>query len=230
MLTYRSLHKEKRDQWRCVSRQTGIWQRVWRGIAAIKGRVANVPWRPLLSKKLLRLNSVFLEARYCINLCKGIEVNEEAFNFEMRLLTTVHLQTMSALKTLWTQRLICWFVFLKRTKAPRYSPDLVAVDHQMVRGGEWLEDNHPAGVGGPLKQCVSQLWDVHIHFVCAVDQIWEEREAEKKEAGGELTQLTNGSTAQKRFSPCGFHMSISGRTCRLDNNQNRWWNGRVKGG
>ncbi len=31
--------------------------------------VGNIPCRPLLSKKLLRLNSVFLEARYCINLC-----------------------------------------------------------------------------------------------------------------------------------------------------------------
>lgn len=227
MLTYRSLHKEKGDKWRCVSRQTGICQRVWRGTAATKGRVANLPWRPLLSKKLLRLNSVFLEARYCINLCKGTEVNEEAFNFE---LLPTDLWKMLALKTLWTQRLIDWFVSLKRTKALRYSPDLVAVDHQMVRGGERLEDNHPAGVGGPLKQCVSQLWDVHIHFVCAVDQIWEEREAEKKEAGGELTQLTNGSTAQKRFSPCGFHMCTAGRTRRLDKNQNRWWNGRVKGG
>lgn len=32
--------------------------------------ICNIPCRPLLSKKLLRLNSVFLEARYCINLCK----------------------------------------------------------------------------------------------------------------------------------------------------------------
>lgn len=52
-----------------------------------------------------------------------------------------------------------------------FSPDLIAVDHQMVRGGEGLEDNHPAGVGGPLKQCVSQLRDVHIHLICALNQI-----------------------------------------------------------
>lgn len=50
-------------------------------------------------------------------------------------------------------------------------PDLIAVDHQMVCGGEGLEDNHPAGVGGPLKQCVSQLRDVHIHLICALNQV-----------------------------------------------------------
>lgn len=51
------------------------------------------------------------------------------------------------------------------------SPDLIAVDHQMVCGGEGLEDNHPAGVSGPLKQCVSQLRDVHIHLICALNQV-----------------------------------------------------------
>lgn len=51
------------------------------------------------------------------------------------------------------------------------SPDLVAVDHEMVCGCQGLEDNHPAGVGGPFKQCVSQLRDVHIHFICALDQV-----------------------------------------------------------
>lgn len=122
MLTYRSLHREKRHEWWRVSPQARIWLTTWRGTAAIKGRVANVPWRPLLSKKLLRLNSVFLEARYCINLCKGREVNEERFNFELRLLTKVHLQTMLAWKMLWTQRLIYWFVFFLKNKSVALQP------------------------------------------------------------------------------------------------------------
>lgn len=32
----------------------------------------------------------------------------------------------------------------------------------MVSGDERLEDDHPAGIGGALKQCVSHLRDVHI--------------------------------------------------------------------
>lgn len=52
-----------------------------------------------------------------------------------------------------------------------FSPDLIAVDHQVVCGGQGLEDDHPAGVGGPLKQCVSQLRDVHIHLIRALNQV-----------------------------------------------------------
>lgn len=51
------------------------------------------------------------------------------------------------------------------------SADLVAVDHQVVGGGEGLEHHHPAGVGGPLKQGVGQLRDVHVHLIRALDQI-----------------------------------------------------------
>lgn len=51
------------------------------------------------------------------------------------------------------------------------SADLVAIYHQMVCGGEGLEHNHPAGVGRSLKQGVSQLRDVHIHLIRALDQI-----------------------------------------------------------
>lgn len=40
--------------------------------------------------------------------------------------------------------------------------NLVAMDTQMVSGDERLEDDHPAGIGGALKQCVSHLRDVHI--------------------------------------------------------------------
>lgn len=51
------------------------------------------------------------------------------------------------------------------------SADLVAIDHQMVCGGEWFKHNHPAGVGSSLKQRVSQLRDVHVHLVCVLNQI-----------------------------------------------------------
>ena len=47
--------------------------------------------------------------------------------------------------------------------------DLIAVDHQMVCGGEGLEHHNPAGAGGPLEQGVSQLRDVHIHLICALN-------------------------------------------------------------
>lgn len=51
------------------------------------------------------------------------------------------------------------------------SADLIAIDHQVVCGGEGFKHNHPAGVGSPLKQGVSQLRDVHVHLVCALNQI-----------------------------------------------------------
>lgn len=39
---------------------------------------------------------------------------------------------------------------------------LVAMDTHVMSGGEGLEDDHPAGIGGSLKQCVSHLRDVHV--------------------------------------------------------------------
>lgn len=58
--------------------------------------VGNIPCRPLLSKKLLRLNSVFLEARYCINLCKKKKINK-CIRFPVQL-TAVQ----------WTTWLLCY--------------------------------------------------------------------------------------------------------------------------
>lgn len=40
--------------------------------------------------------------------------------------------------------------------------NLVAVDTYVMSGDKSLEDNHPAGVGGSLKQRVSHLRDVYI--------------------------------------------------------------------
>lgn len=60
------------------------------------------------------------------------------------------------------------------------SADLVAVDHQVVCGGEGFKHNHPAGVGSPLKQGVSQLRDVHVHLVGALNQIWGENKASNR--------------------------------------------------
>lgn len=54
--------------------------------------------------------------------------------------------------------------------------DLVAVDHNVVCGDEGFEQDHPAGVGGALKQRVGQLRDVNIHLIGALDQIWWEKE------------------------------------------------------
>ncbi len=51
------------------------------------------------------------------------------------------------------------------------APHLVAVDHEVVCGDQRLKHDHPACVGGPLKQRVGQLRDVHVHLVGAVDQI-----------------------------------------------------------
>lgn len=61
--------------------------------------------------------------------------------------------------------------FFSKVSEQLLSSDLIAIDHQMVCGCEGLEDNHPAGVRGPLKQCVSQLRDVHIHLICALNQV-----------------------------------------------------------
>lgn len=40
--------------------------------------------------------------------------------------------------------------------------NLVAMDAYVMSGDEGLEDDHPAGIGGSLKQCVSHLRDVYI--------------------------------------------------------------------
>lgn len=50
--------------------------------------------------------------------------------------------------------------------------DLVAVDTHVMTSDEGLEDDHPAGIGGSLKQRVSHLRDVDVggvggwHQVC----------------------------------------------------------------
>lgn len=50
--------------------------------------------------------------------------------------------------------------------------NLVAMDTHVMSGDESLENNHPACIGGPLKQRVSHLRDVHVggvggwHQVC----------------------------------------------------------------
>lgn len=52
-----------------------------------------------------------------------------------------------------------------------HAAHLIAVDHEMVGSDEGLEDHDPAGISGPLKQGVCQLWDVHIHLIGALDQV-----------------------------------------------------------
>jgi hypothetical protein len=48
---------------------------------------------------------------------------------------------------------------------------LVAMDTHVVASDESLEDNHPAGVGGSLKQSVRHLGDVHVGGVGGTHQI-----------------------------------------------------------
>lgn len=45
----------------------------------------------------------------------------------------------------------------------------------MVCSDEGFKHNHPAGVGGPLKQRVSQLGNVHVHLVGAMNQILKQK-------------------------------------------------------
>lgn len=52
---------------------------------------------------------------------------------------------------------------------------LVTVDHEVVCSDEGFKHNHPAGVGGPLKQRVSQLGNVHVHLVGAMNQILKQK-------------------------------------------------------
>lgn len=40
--------------------------------------------------------------------------------------------------------------------------NLVAMDTHVVSGDKSLEHDHPACIGGPLKQSVSHLRDVHV--------------------------------------------------------------------
>lgn len=40
--------------------------------------------------------------------------------------------------------------------------NLIAVDTHVMSCDEGLEDDHPAGIGGSLKQSVSHLRDVHV--------------------------------------------------------------------
>lgn len=61
------------------------------------------------------------------------------------------------------------------------STDLIAIDHEVVCCNEGFEDDHPAGVGGPLKQGVSQLRNVHIHLVGTVDEIYKGNQKKKKQ-------------------------------------------------
>lgn len=60
---------------------------------------------------------MFLEARYCINLCKGTAVEEEEFYFELSLLTTSHgVYIMLACKSIFDD------VFFLKNKSAAFQP------------------------------------------------------------------------------------------------------------
>lgn len=56
---------------------------------------------------------------------------------------------------------------------------LVSIHHKVVGGDKGFEDHHPAGIGRALKQRVSQLGNVHVHLIGAVDQIWKLKGGER---------------------------------------------------
>lgn len=60
-------------------------------------------------------------------------------------------------------------------RVPKQMLYLVAIDHEVMCCDERLEDNHPAGVGGPLEQRVGQLRDVHVHLIGALNQIYNKK-------------------------------------------------------
>lgn len=67
------------------------------------------------------------------------------------------------------QRLLCLVLYLSTNQIPKIlstqATDLVAMDTHVVCGDERFEDDHPAGIHGPLEQSVSHLWDVHVGLV-----------------------------------------------------------------
>lgn len=118
---------------------------------------------------------MFLEARYCINLCKKKQNKQKQHvrnSGSLHQLTVVLCMSITPTEKKSCHALVNIFsVSIPFQQKAESCPDLIAIDHQLVCGGEGLEDYHPASVGGPLKKCFSQLRDVDIHFICALDQV-----------------------------------------------------------
>jgi len=77
--------------------------------------------------------------------------------------------------------------------------NLVALHQEVVCGDQGFEDHHPAGVAGPLYQCVSHLGNVHVGFLGGLDQVWEAQR--RGGTGGEWWTLAGGDT-QHRYRLC----------------------------
>lgn len=116
---------------------------------------APLPWEPVLSIKLLRLNREVLEAKYWMNLWIGRRKQNSGSQRLFGFVSKIHL--------------FVFFPSKQRRSLPAGGrggipnpPYLVAVDAHMMGGDEGLEDDHPAGVGGALEQRVGHLGDVHV--------------------------------------------------------------------
>lgn len=182
-----------------------------------------LPWEPVLSIKLLRLNREVLEAKYWMNLWErdgGIadeqhfistcsKINSLTPVIEDFTFCFVHAADWNLSKGLWSTLVIivcdntqllqhllheintaeskqtglCYWINLNwssiwkacttsDSSASSSVTNLVAMDTHVMSGDESLENDHPACIGGPLKQRVSHLRDVHVggvggwHQVC----------------------------------------------------------------
>lgn len=156
------------------------------------GQITFLPCNPLLSKKLLRLNSVFLEAKYWTKRCRGEKKGLNTRWLIVTLLTdntltirpyavVIHARLNYDCDRLIRAHSAHWVGWAIQPPCNTEGAHLVAINHEVVCGDKRLENHHPAGVGGPLKQRVSQLGNVHVHLIGAVDQIWRERENNQRQ-------------------------------------------------
>lgn len=48
---------------------------------------------------------------------------------------------------------------------------LISIHHKVMRCDKGFEYYNPATIGSPFKECISKLWYINVHFICALDKI-----------------------------------------------------------
>lgn len=67
--------------------------------------------------------------------------------------------------------------------------------HEVVCGYQGFENHHPAGVAGPLHQCVGHLGDIHVGILGGLDQDWP---AERREGiRGQMMGISRGDSQHR---------------------------------